>query len=143
MSNPVTMGLGGLPFHAHGFSYNKRKRKVDASWSAVSLAGAPDAGQWTGGKSTKVHIGGVLFPAEFGGTGGLAMIEALATRGAVVPLFTLGGAANFFGMYQIERVSEDQTFILPNGTPLRDAYEIELTLYQGQSFNPTSVISFF
>ncbi len=69
MSGPVTMALGPFMFRSHGFGYTDVSRKLDTTWAEIETAGRLNALQWTGPRSEVVTINGVLFPAEWGGTG--------------------------------------------------------------------------
>ena len=125
------MSLGFYQFSAHGFSFNGRRREQDTGWVSTPVAGGFDRLQWTGGRSRNETISGVLFD-EFGGDFSLEGIKRAAAAGRPLTLVSLGGAPfNAFGVYVVERVSEDHGFIDRHGRPMKNAYSIDLRAYEG------------
>lgn len=125
------MSLGFYQFEALGFSFTDRQRELDTSWVSVPVAGGFDRLQWTGGTGKTETIGGVIFD-EFGGQQALEGIKQSAIDGTPLPLVSLGGAPNnIFGLFVVERVSEDHEFVTRDGRPLKNAYSISLRAYDG------------
>ncbi len=129
MAGPVTMALGAFMFRAHGFGYTDLERTLDTSWAELNTAGRLNALQWTGPKSDVVVIKGVLFPKAFGGTTTLEGVKLAAKNGVPLMLVSLGG--RIFGRYAIQKVTDAGTLHDRNGTPLRDAYTLELKRSSG------------
>lgn len=124
MSGPVTMALGPFMFRSHGFGYTDVSRKLDTTWAEIETAGRLNALQWTGPRSEVVTINGVLFPAEWGGTGTLEGVRLAAKNGIPLMLVSLGGKV--FGSHAIQKVDEDRAFHDRTGAPGRNAYSIEV-----------------
>jgi len=124
MSGPVTMALGPFMFHSHGFGYTDVSRKLDTTWAEIETAGRLNALQWTGPRSEVVTINGVLFPAEWGGTGTLEGVRLAAKNGIPLMLVSLGGKV--FGSHAIQKIDEDRAFHDRTGAPGRNAYSIEV-----------------
>ncbi len=80
--------------------------------------------QWTGPRSEVVTINGVLFPAEWGGTGTLEGVRLAAKNGIPLMLVSLGGRV--FGSHAIQKIDEDRAFHDRTGEPRRNAYSIEV-----------------
>lgn len=124
MSGPVTMALGPFMFRSHGFGYTDVSRKLDTTWAEIETAGRLNALQWTGPRSEVVTINGVLFPAEWGGTGTLEGVRLAAKNGIPLMLVSLGGKV--FGSHAIQKIDEDRAFHDRTGAPGRNAYSIEV-----------------
>lgn len=132
MAGPVVMSLGFFQFQARGFSFDGRRRDLDTGWVSTPVAGGFDRLQWTGGRGRTETISGVLFD-EFGGDWSLEGIKLAAQRGQPLTLVSLGGAPfNAFGVFVVERVSEDHGYIDANGRPMKNAYTIDLRGYEGE-----------
>lgn len=132
------MALGPFAFHALRFGFYGLGRELSTRWAEIETVGSLNRLQWTGGEGDGVSISGVVFPHEFGGLSNLEGIRSAALSGAVLPLVTLGG--NVFGMYIVERVSEDQAYHDASGQPRRDRYSIDLRRYIGGDFAPMSIV---
>lgn len=135
---PTPMALGPFAFHALRFGYRGIGRELSTRWAEIETVGGLNRLQWTGGESDGVSVSGVVFPHEFGGLSNLEGIRSAALSGAVLPLVTLGG--NVFGMYIVERVSEDHAYHDASGRPRRDRYSIDLRRYIGGDFTPISIV---
>ncbi|GHG11314.1 phage tail protein [Paracoccus aerius] len=132
MAGPVVMSLGFFQFTARGFSFDGRCRDQDTSWVSTPVAGGFDRLQWTGGRGRTETISGALFD-EFGGDWSLEGIKLAAKQGQPLTLVSLGGAPfNAFGIFVVERISEDHGFIDQNGRPMKNAYTIDLRGYEGE-----------
>ncbi|WP_178352710.1 phage tail protein [Loktanella atrilutea] len=134
------MALGLFQFEALGFGFNDRSKSQKTSWAKIPVAGGMDRMQWTGGDSQTETIGGVVF-SHFGGQLSLEGIKAAAANGLQLPLVdATGNLFNVFGMYVVEDISEQQNVFDGQGAPLRNAYSISLTKYQG-GLSPVSALS--
>ncbi len=137
MSGPVTMALGPFMFRSHGFGYTDVSRKLDTTWAEIETAGRLSALQWTGPRSEVVTINGVLFPAEWGGTGTLEGVRLAAKNGIPLMLVSLGGKV--FGSHAIQKIDEDRAFHDRIGEPGRNAYSIEVRRI-GSGFSMLSLL---
>ena len=132
MSGPTPMALGAFAFEAPGFSFQGLQRRVQTPWADVAVAQTLNQQQWTGPTSEEVTINGVVFQVEFGGQGSLDGIIAAANAG--VPLMLVSGSEDegiIHGMFTIQSVSEDRSFITGSGTAGKNAYSIALKRYSG------------
>ena len=142
MAGPVIATLGPFSFEAHGFGLTGVDRSLKTGWAAVKVAGGMDKLQWLGGDNETVNIPGVLFPMEFGGEQSLAGIRQAAIAGQPLPFVQLAGGMNglVHGMFAIEGVDDKQTFIAPNGVPMKNTYTISMKRFEGSQFSFMSVL---
>ena len=143
MAGPVVASLGPFAFTAHGFSLTSIDQSLSTPWKAMAVPGGLDRLQWLGGESSTAKIDGVLFPAEFGGLTSLAGIRAAAEAGTPMHLIQMAAAnlGNVLAMFVVEGVKDGQTYIGPNGVPLRNTYSINLRRYAGGQFTFQSVLT--
>lgn len=125
------MALGPFVFRALGFSFQGVQRDLDTSWAEVEVVDRMNALQWTGPKSEDVTISGVLFAEEFGGLETLEGVRRTAKAGLPLMLVTLAGSVH--GMHVIQGISEDRSEHTRKALPRRNAYQIDLTKYEGQA----------
>ncbi|WP_234186402.1 phage tail protein [Shinella sp. NM-101] len=126
------MMLGSFGFEALGFGYDGVQRRLQTPWADVAVAQDFNQQQWTGPTSDEVIIKGVLFPVELGGQESLDGIAAAASAG--VPMMLVSGseaAGIIHGMFTVQSVDEDRSFHTARGTPMRNAYSINLKRYSG------------
>jgi phage tail protein len=142
MASPIIASLGPFAFEAHGFGLTDIGRGLKTPWAAINVPGGMDRLQWLGGDSETVKIKGVLFPREFGGLDSLAGIRSLAEAGTPMHLiqrmgFTVG---NIISLFVVEAVDDGQSFIGPDGIPMRNTYSLGLKRVAGGSFSFQSVL---
>ena len=132
MSGPTPMMLGSFAFEAIGFGFNGLQRRVQKPWADIAVAQTLNQQQWTGPTSEEVTINGVLFNEEFGGQDSLDGIIAAANAG--VPLMLVSGSESagvIHGLFTIQGVSEERSFIDHRGAPRKNSYSITLKRYSG------------
>ena len=132
MAGPTPMLLGPFAFEALGFGFENINRDLDTKWAEVPVAFSLDQLQWTGPKSDKVEIRGVLFPESHGGQSQLNGIASAAQAGQVLPLIS-GNAAggDIHGSFVVEAIGEDRGYIDASGQPRRNAYVITIKRKSG------------
>ena len=144
MSGPVAMMLGGFGFEAVGFGFDALSRNVNTPWADIAVGQTLNQQQWTGPTSEEVQIKGVLFPVEYGGQGSLDGL--IATANAGVPVMLVSGSSAqgvIHGMFTIQSIAEDRSFIDNRGRPRRNAYTIMLKRYGGGSTIGGGLFSLF
>ena len=124
MSGPTTLILGAFPFEALGFSFIDLQTGVETPWTEIKVAQGWDALQWLGPGKATATIRGVLFPEALGGDENLTGIAGLQSSGVPMPLISLGGTP--FGLFVVERISEEQTTFSGAGIARRNKYVISL-----------------
>lgn len=127
MTGTTSMMLGDFAFEALGFGYQGIKAKVNTPWSESAVGQTLNPLQWTGPTSEEATINGVLFPEEFGGLSQLDGLKAAALAGEELMLVS-GDAAEgvISGIFTIQSIEEDRSYIDHRGQPRRDAYVIAL-----------------
>jgi len=134
MSGPTPMMLGAFAFEGMGFGFDGLQRRVQTPWADIAVAQTLNQQQWTGPTSEEVTINGVLFPEEFGGQGSLDGIIAAANAGAPLMLVSGSEAAGVIhGMFTVQSISEDRSFITGYGSARKNAYSIVLKRYSGDA----------
>ena len=115
------------PYGGLGFGYQGVKRKVNTPWVDMPVGQTLNQQQWTGPTSDEVTISGVLFPKEFGGQSQLDGIIAASMAGTEMMLVTGDAAQGVIqGMFTVQSVEEDRSYINRRGEAGRNAYSITL-----------------
>lgn len=128
MTNPTSMMLGAFPFQSLGFGYQGVQRKVETPWADIAVAQDLNQQQWTGPTSETVTIRGVLFPAEWAAS----LTGLIGAANAGVPMFLVSGDAAsgmIHGMFTVQSIDEDRSYIDGSGRPWRNAYTLTLKRY--------------
>lgn len=127
MTGTTSMMLGDFAFEALGFGYQGIKAKVNTPWAESPVGQTLNPLQWTGPTSDEVTINGVLFPEEFGGLSQLDGLKAAALAGEELMLVSGDAAEGVIGgIFTIQSIEEDRSYIDRRGQPRRDAYVISL-----------------
>lgn len=134
----IPMCLGPHMFHSTRFGYNKFGHEVSTNWAEIEVVGGENIGQWTGGQSEKITIGGVIFPEEFGGLTTMEAIRVASLSGVILPLITLSGRV--FGNYRIDSLGQDEEFHNRFGLPRKDEFSLSLTKHTGTPTPGVSII---
>lgn len=123
--------LGPHVFRVIGLNFHQIETATEAVWSEFTRFGLEDGAQFTGMRRATQTIQGVLFPDAIGGLADYDAIRTTQRAGRPVPLIRMGRgfAARILGNVTIERVSDVEDWIGPNGSPQRVAFTIELKSY--------------
>lgn len=120
--------LGPFPFQSLGLTYQGVQRKVETPWANVAGAQDLNQQQWTGPTAEGVTIRGILFPAEWAAS--LTGLIGAANSGT--PMFLGSGDAasgTIHGMFTVQSIDEDRSFIDASGRAWRNAYTLSLKRY--------------
>jgi phage protein U len=101
--------LGAVQFEVAPVNIHQVKREVGADFASKDIVGGPRSREFVGEADEQITLAGKIFPAHFGGLGGLATIEAMARSGQ--PQMLLRGDGVVLGWYAIERLSESQSYL--------------------------------
>lgn len=127
MTGTTSMMLGDFAFEALGFGYQGIKRKVNTPWVETPVGQRLNPLQWTGPTSDEVTISGVLFPEEFGGLSQLDGLTQAALAGEELMLVSGDAAEGVIGgLFTIQSIEEDRSYIDRRGQPRKDVYTISL-----------------
>jgi phage protein U len=121
------MALGAYRFSVATAGYQDTKRSTTWRWATLDTIGAPPEHQFIGPGEDRMRLSGEIFPHYRGGLGQIDAIRMQAGRGVPFPLIEGGGW--YLGLWIIEAVEEGQKYFLPDGTPRKIDFGIELKQY--------------
>jgi phage protein U len=116
--------LGAAQFDVAPVNVHQVKRSVGADFAAKDIVGAPRPREFVGEADEQISLSGKIFPAHFGGLGGLAAMEAMARSGQ--PQMLVRGDGAVLGWYVIVKLSELQSHLDRNG--VGKIIDFEMTL---------------
>ena len=127
--NGILLSLGGFIFEVSGPSYEGLEHSSDARWAKLDRLDAKPARQFVGPGDETVYLDGTIY-TRFGK--GFGQIEAMrVAAGFGQPLMLVSGYGRVFGRFVILRVGSSQNFFLPDGSPQKAVFSIELGAYGG------------
>jgi phage protein U len=116
--------LGYVQFEVAPVNIHQISREVGADFAAKDIVGAQRPREFVGEMDEQITLSGKIFPAHFGGLGGLSALEAMARSGQ--PQMLLRGDGTVFGWYLIERLAETQNYLDARGVGKIVEFEIAL-----------------
>ena len=124
----ILMGLGPFRFHSpRGMNYNRLARRFEYRWVPQMRVGRRPAEQYLGPGEEELRIHGILFPHAYGGYNTLNSMRDAAQVGTPYGLADAVGV--YYGPWCIRMILDEQEFFLPNGTPRRVEFVVELVNY--------------
>ena len=129
--NGVLLSLGGYRFEVSGPSYEGLEHSTSARWAKLDRLGAKPARQFVGPGDETVYLDGTIYPRFGKGFGQIEAIRAAAGKGK--PMMLVSGYGRVFGRFVIERVNSSQTYFLPDGSPQKATFSLELGAYGGRA----------
>jgi len=127
--NGVLLRLGVFTFKVSGPSYEGFEHTSSARWAKLDRLGAKPARQFVGPGDETIYLDGTIYPRFFGGFGQIEAMRAAAGLGQ--PMMLVSGYGRVFGMFVIERVASSQSYFLPDGSPQKAVFSLELAAYGG------------
>ena len=127
----VLLSLGGFLFQVSGPSYEGLEHSSEARWAKLDRLGAKPARQFVGQGDETIYLDGTIYPRFGKGFGQIEAIRAAANAGK--PLMLVSGYGRVFGRFVIERVGSSQSYFLPDGSPQKMTFSIELGAYGGRA----------
>lgn len=118
------MSLGMFIFEVGGFAYSELQRKSDWQHATSPRVGARDATQFTGVGTETINLTGTAYAELTNGRASIDDLRTMADAGEALPL--VDGAGTVFGDYVITAIDERHANSLPNGTPRRIDFAIDL-----------------
>lgn len=127
MTRGVLMALGPFRFQVSGPSYERFSHRSEARWERQDRLGRAPARQFIGPGDHLITLDGRVYTQY---TGGYAQIERMRDALAKdTPYILVSGFGKVFGKFVIERVETGQEYFLPDGSPLRLEFTIDLASY--------------
>lgn len=125
--NWIMMALGVYRFSLPTAAYQALDRTTNYTWPVHQRAGATPLLQFTGGGNDEIVLRGSIFPEFRGGTRQIDLMRVEAGLGT--PLTLISGSGNYYGLFAIANISEQQTIFWPDGTPRRQDFIVSLIRY--------------
>lgn len=116
--------LGAAQFEVAPVNIHQVKRQLGADFAAKDIVGAPRPREFVGEADEQITLLGKIFPAHFGGLGGLSAMEEMARGGQ--PQMLVRGDGAVLGWYVIVKLAEQQSHLDQNG--VGRLIEFEMTL---------------
>jgi phage protein U len=116
--------LGNVQFEVAPVNVHEVAHEVGADFAAKDIVGAARPREFVGESDEPFTLSGKLFPAHFGGLGGLEALESMARSGQ--PQMFVRGDGTVFGWFLIERVKSKSSFLDRLGVGKMIEFEIEL-----------------
>ena len=121
------MALGVYRFSLSTAAYQAFDRTTQYTWPVHQRAGATPLLQFTGGGNDEIVLRGTIFPEFQGGTNQIDLMRVEAGLGT--PLTLISGFGNYYGLFAIANISEQQAIFWPDGTPRKQEFIISLVRY--------------
>ncbi len=123
------MRLGTYKFSISTAAYQEFARTTQYRWARQERIGTNDALQFTGFGPETIDLRGVVFGAFAGGVRQPDALRLMASVGSPLPL--ISGTGRILGLWCVERIAETQSVFVAQGAPLRQAFDMSMTRYDG------------
>jgi phage protein U len=120
----MLMALGMFPFDLPLLAYDELQRRTDWRHARNPRVGARDATQFTGPGDDTITLSGTAYAELCDGRASLGELRRMADAGEARPL--VDGAGYIYGAFVITALDEKHKAILPDGTPLRIDFSLDL-----------------
>ncbi|RSV12300.1 oxidoreductase [Sphingomonas sp. ABOLF] len=120
----MLMALGMFPFDLPLLAYDELQRRTDWRHARNPRVGARDATQFTGPGDDTITLSGTAYAELCDGRASLDELRRMADAGEARSL--VDGAGYIYGAFVITALDEKHKAILPDGTPLRIDFSLDL-----------------
>lgn len=120
----MLMALGQFVFSMSTLAYQDMQRQSQWRHPSHSRVGARPGRQYIGPGEETITLKGVIAPELTGSTKTLDEVRAMAGTGQAWSL--VSGTGDVYGAYVIESVSETSSHFLPDGTPRRIEFSLQI-----------------
>lgn len=118
------IALGMFLFEIGTLAHDELQRKTDWRHARAGRVGARDATQFIGPGDETVSMSGSVYAEIADGRLSLDDLRTMGNAGDALPL--VSGNGTVFGNYVITALDERHAALLPDGTPLRIDFAIDL-----------------
>lgn len=118
------MALGMFLFEIGTLAFEDLQRKASWTHARSARVGARDATQFVGVGEETITLSGATFIELADGRVSLDELTRMADTGEPFPL--LDGTGTIFGDFVIEKLDQRYAYLLPDGTPRRIDFGIDL-----------------
>ena len=129
----MMMILGVYRFAISSAAFQTLKRQSEYHWQEINRMGTNPALQFTGFGVETIDLEGVIYPHFKGGLRQVTLMRAEAGVGK--PLMLISGNGSAFGRWCIVKISENQSYFMKDGAPLKIEFSISLKRY-GEDAKP-------
>ncbi|WCM29207.1 phage tail protein [Sphingomonas sp. QA11] len=127
----MMMSLGMFAFALSTLAFEELQRRTDYRHVRSPRIGARDAAQFVGPGDETISLSGTAHAELSDGAASLDQLREMAGQGYAWPL--VDGAGRVYGAFVIEGVDERQKHFLPDGTPLKIEFAIDLLLVEDEA----------
>jgi len=120
----MLLALGLFAFGIPTLAHDELQRRSAWKHAGSNRVGARDATQYVGPGDETIQIGGTAYAELSDGQASLDQLRAMANSGDAWPL--VDGTGQVFGAYVIVTIDEGRRHLLPDGTPLKIDFTINL-----------------
>jgi uncharacterized protein len=123
----IMMALGAFRFSLDTAAYQQLTRETSYSLPEHARTGKEPILQFTGKGSDTISLQGTILPGFKGGTGQVSQMRIQADLG--IPLTLISGTGNFFGLWYVQSISEQQEIFWPDGSFRKQGFTVDLKKY--------------
>ncbi|CAM3042540.1 phage tail protein [Dichelobacter nodosus] len=127
----MLMAYGLFVFSVQTAPFDQIQRESAWRWVGNNRTNDDIAYQFTGKGEETISLSGTLMPEFSGGLTNIDILREMADRGE--PYLLMSGNGKIYGYYFIDRLSEDQTYFLEDGTAQKIDFSLILKRYTGNS----------
>ncbi|UTN97477.1 phage tail protein [Serratia plymuthica] len=120
----MMLTLGLFVFMLRTLPYQSMNRQLSYRWPTGSRVGQRPSAQFLGMDAETITLSGELLPELTGGRLSLLALQTMAEQGRAWPL--IEGTGTIYGMFVIEKITEDNKQFFANGQPREINFSITL-----------------
>lgn len=120
----MMLTLGLFVFMLRTLPYQSMNRQLSYRWPTGSRVGQRPSAQFLGIDAETITLSGQLLPELTGGRLSLLALQTMAEQGRAWPL--IEGTGTIYGMFVIEKITEDNKQFFANGQPREINFSITL-----------------
>nr|WP_315290056.1 phage tail protein [Serratia proteamaculans] len=120
----MMLTLGLFVFMLRTLPYQTMNRQLSYRWPTGSRVGQRPSAQFLGVDGETITLSGQLLPELTGGRLSLLTLQTMAEQGRAWPL--IEGSGTIYGMFVIEKITQDSKEFFANGQPRQISFTITL-----------------
>lgn len=120
----MMLTLGLFVFMLRTLPYQSMNRQLSYRWPTGSRVGQRPSAQFLGMDAETITLSGQLLPELTGGRLSLLALQTMAEQGRAWPL--IEGTGTIYGMFVIEKITQDNKQFFANGQPREINFSITL-----------------
>lgn len=123
----ILMALGEFRFVMEEAAYQKLKRTNNYRWPSQARIADRPTRQFVGIGDETIDLSGIVYPHLAGGLGQIETIREMSGQG--IPMILADGLGWVWGRYVVLSLSEERSFLLPDGRPRKQTFSLQLSHY--------------